>query len=89
MKCQTMVAGIGNNFSNFQTDATINYGNSGGPILTQKGNVKGVAVQLIPPDKAQNIFFGVKSSYKPFSNLDSYSRAHLTASVLSLKCFPK
>ena len=58
----TALAGIGDNFSNFQTDATINHGNSGGPILTQKGNVIGVAVQLIPPDKAQNIFFGVKSS---------------------------
>ncbi len=56
------LAGIGDNFSNFQTDATINHGNSGGPILTQKGNVIGVAVQLIPPDKAQNVFFGVKSS---------------------------
>ena len=30
--------------------------------MNQKGNVVGVAVQLIPPDKAQNIFFGVKSS---------------------------
>ena len=58
----TGLAGIGDNYSNFQTDATINHGNSGGPILTQKGNVIGVAVQLIPPDKAQNIFFGVKSS---------------------------
>ena len=58
----TALAGIGDNYSNFQTDATINHGNSGGPILTQKGNVIGVAVQLIPPDKAQNIFFGVKSS---------------------------
>jgi len=65
------LAGIGDNFSNFQTDATINHGNSGGPILTQKGNVIGVAVQLIPPDKAQNVFFGVKSS-----TLNTFAKAN-------------
>ena len=69
MKCQTMVAGIVNNFSNFQTDATINQGNSGGPIINLKGNVVGVAVQLIAAEHAQNIFFGVKSStLKTFAN---------------------
>ena len=65
------LAGIGDNYSNFQTDATINHGNSGGPILTQKGNIVGVAVQLIPPDKAQNVFFGVKSS-----TLNTFAKAN-------------
>ena len=58
----TALAGFGDNYSNFQTDATINEGNSGGPIINQKGNVVGVAVALLPAEKAQNIFFGVKSS---------------------------
>ena len=58
----TALAGFGDNYSNFQTDATINQGNSGGPIMTQKGNVVGVAVQLIAAEHAQNVFFGVKSS---------------------------
>ena len=58
----TALAGFGDNYSNFQTDATINEGNSGGPIINQKGNVVGVAVALLPAEKAQNVFFGVKSS---------------------------
>ena len=58
----TALAGFGDNYSNFQTDATINQGNSGGPIMNQKGNVVGVAVQLIAAEHAQNIFFGIKSS---------------------------
>ena len=58
----TALAGFGDNYSNFQTDATINQGNSGGPIMNQKGNIVGVAVQLIAAEHAQNIFFGVKSS---------------------------
>ena len=65
----TALAGFGDNFSNFQTDATINQGNSGGPIINLKGNVVGVAVQLIAAEHAQNIFFGVKSStLKTFAN---------------------
>jgi serine protease Do len=40
----TALAGVGDNYSNFQTDASINQGNSGGPILDQKGNVVGIAV---------------------------------------------
>ena len=68
----TALAGFGDNYSNFQTDATINQGNSGGPIMTQKGNVVGVAVQLIAAEHAQNVFFGVKSStLRTFANANS------------------
>ena len=41
------LTGIGNNFSNIQIDAALQPGNSGGPILDDKGNVVGVAVARI------------------------------------------
>jgi len=40
----TALAGARDNYSNFQTDASINAGNSGGPIMNQKGNIVGIAV---------------------------------------------
>jgi len=58
----TALAGYGDNYSNFQTDATINQGNSGGPVLDLKGNIVGVAVALLSVEAGQNIFFAVKSS---------------------------
>ena len=65
----TAVAGAGDNYSNFQTDATINQGNSGGPIINQKGNVVGMAVATWVEEGVQGVHFGVKSStIKTFAN---------------------
>ena len=58
----TALAGAGDNYSNFQTDATINAGNSGGPIMNQKGNIVGIAVQTWVEEGVQGIHFGIKSS---------------------------
>ena len=68
------LAGIGDNYSNFQTDATINQGNSGGPVMDEKGNIVGVAVALMSAEAGQNIFFAVKSStLKTFANSNGIS----------------
>ena len=64
------LTGIGNNYTNFQIDAAIQPGNSGGPILNNKGNVVGVAVAKLDLKYThknfgvfpENTNFGIKSS---------------------------
>ena len=61
--------GAGNNFVNIQIDAALQPGNSGGPILDDKGNVIGVAVSILDKQKtlkkfgssSENSNFGVKA----------------------------
>ena len=64
------LSGFGDNFSNIQIDAAVQPGNSGGPIINDKGNVIGVAVAkadlkyflkrfgVVP----ENTNFGIKSN---------------------------
>ena len=64
------LTGIGNNFSRMQIDAAIQPGNSGGPILDDKGNVVGVAVAKLDIKKILKNFgvipedtnFGIKTN---------------------------
>jgi len=50
------LTGIGNNYSNIQIDAALQPGNSGGPILDDRGNVVGVAVARLDKIKVLKKF---------------------------------
>ena len=64
------LSGLDDNFSKLQIDAALQPGNSGGPIIDNKGNVVGVAVAKLDYEKVieafgtipENINFGIKSS---------------------------
>ena len=64
------LTGMRNNFSNIQIDASLQPGNSGGPILNNKGNVVGVAVAKLDIKKVlkdfgvipENTNFGIKTN---------------------------
>jgi len=64
------------NINEFQIDAALNPGNSGGPVVNDAGNLFGVAVAAIPD--RQNLNFAVKSkAVKDFLDVNkvSYSTA--------------
>jgi len=64
------LAGIDNNFSRMQIDAALQPGNSGGPIINDKGNVVGVAVSKLDLETMmenygvvpEGVNFGIKSN---------------------------
>ena len=84
----TALAGLGNNYSNFQTDAALNKGNSGGPVLDKGGNVVGVAVAKWQEEGVESFNFGIKSSVlKSFAEannirLSTSSRPRITQAQL-------
>jgi S1-C subfamily serine protease len=88
------LSGIGNNYSNIQIDASLQPGNSGGPIINKKGNIVGVAKSKIDyriileayDTIPENTNFGIKSStLKQFLNSNKINTDTPRGSEMSLK----
>merc|ERR1711991_568809 len=54
--------GMGNDVSQFEIDAVIRKGNSGGPIYDKRGNIVGIAVSRLNVNRTDTINFGIKGS---------------------------
>ena len=54
--------GMDNDVSQFEIDAIIRKGNSGGPIYDKRGNIVGVAVSRLNVNRTDTINFGIKGS---------------------------
>ena len=78
------LTGIGNNFSNIQIDAALQPGNSGGPILNDRGNVVGVAVAKLDLKKVLKSY-GVIPEDTNFGIKTSVVRSLLESSNVSLR----
>ncbi len=82
----TSLAGYGDNYSNFQIDASLNSGNSGGPIMDNKGNIVGVAVAKYVEEGVEGFNFGVKSStLKTFASSNQFKFQDPSTEELSNK----
>lgn len=88
------LSGLGNNYSNLQIDASLQPGNSGGPIVNKKGNVVGVAVAKLDYKKVieafntipENTNFGVKSStLNQFLNANKVTSSSPKGSEMSIR----
>jgi len=87
----TSLAGLGNNVVHFQLSAPVHPGNSGGPVMDDRGNIVGVVVSKLNAlavleesgDMPQNVNFAIKSSHAA-----SFLDAHGVSPVAGIEDAP-
>ena len=82
--------GFENDITQFETDAVIRKGNSGGPVYDNRGNIVGIAVKRFNVTRSDNYNFAIKgSTVKQF--LDAHNilttPANRTSSMTSTKIY--